>query len=59
MNSGRNVKISYVMLIKTTQRKVKQMQVYMDQKFQNLFFINLQTKSKTCRFLEFVPPNIK
>ena len=36
-NSGRNVKITYVMLIKTTQRKVKQMQVYMDQKFKNFF----------------------
>ena len=44
MNSGRNVKISYVMLIKTTQRKVKQMQVYMDQKFQNLFFYKSANK---------------
>ena len=50
------MKIINVMLIKTTQRKVKQMQ----QKFQKFcFYINPQTKSKTCRFLEFVPPNIK
>ena len=38
-NSGRKVKITNVMLIKTTQRKVKQMQVYMEQKFQSFVFI--------------------